>query len=101
MPNVVSKLLPHVSMVAGPFAGAVHEYQTELIGSDPLVFGGSPLSDVASILEPTTLPAEPETLSAFEKSSLEGPEDEGPPNAPRPFGVPIPVGRSYPVSALH
>src|SRR5262245_8972217 len=69
MPSVVSKLLPIVSMVVEPMAGAVQTHQTEWPPVLPAWFG-SPASLLASILVPVKVAVLPLMYVAFAKLSL-------------------------------
>jgi hypothetical protein len=76
----VSKLLPRVSIEAGPENGACHVNQTVL----PLALGsgtGSPVSRVASTFEPSIVPVVPLSGCADENESFAGTPDAAPASA--------------------
>src|SRR5258706_5306345 len=71
--RIVSKLLPLVSNVAWPVPVAVQLYQTDLPPPVPGGFVGSPVSFVAKLLLPLTVPELPVNPCALAKLSLGGP----------------------------
>src|SRR5436190_8778919 len=68
--RIVSKLLPPVRNVTVPLVTAVHLNQMELVALKPLL--GSPVSPVAPLLAPVTVPTAPDKMVAALKLSLGG-----------------------------
>ncbi len=62
-PRTVSKLLPMVSTVRSPLAGAVHLNQTD--ASPPRGLGSSPASSVACLVDWLSVPVAPEMTVAL------------------------------------
>ena len=69
---MVSKSLPTVSTVSVPLKGAVQRYQTDARGVLTPAWSGSPVSLVARMLLPLTVPLLPPSTVALAKASFSG-----------------------------